>query len=216
MKRLILDRGFLDGEAISMCKKEYGIDTLIPIHRNMDIYENATALFRLPDIDWIRHEESAGEGKEPIRPKPEALVNREKKRQEKPAILPEETRVYREAAVIDQFRSWSSCTVPLSVVANKEIYADGHEKIWLLIDTKDVKAPREKQLTDCYRREIPSGQVFYRSDQVYLPCLFYGCQSSRFYNARLQSASTTPFSEKTHGVEPVVSESQKILTRICK
>ena len=64
-------------------------------------------------------------------------------RQEKPAIPPEETLVYREAAVIDQFRSWSSCTVPLSVVANKEIYADGHEKIWLLIDTKDVGDPQE-------------------------------------------------------------------------
>jgi len=31
------------------------------------------------------------------------------------------------------------------VVANKEIYADGHEKIWLLIDTKDVKNPREER-----------------------------------------------------------------------
>jgi len=38
MKRLILDRGFLDGETISICKKEYGIDILIPIRRNMDIY----------------------------------------------------------------------------------------------------------------------------------------------------------------------------------
>jgi len=151
MKRLILDRGFLDGEAISICKKEYGIDILIPIRRNMDIYEDAMALFRLPEVDWVRCEEPKGEVKEPTRPKPEAIVNREKKRQEKlrkikqekPAIPPEETLVYREAAVIDQFRSWSSCTVPLSVVANKEIYADGHEKIWLLIDTKDVGDPRE-------------------------------------------------------------------------
>ena len=38
MKRLILDRGFLDGEAIATCKNEYGIDTLIPVRRNMDIY----------------------------------------------------------------------------------------------------------------------------------------------------------------------------------
>lgn len=153
MKRLILDRGFLDGEAISMCKKEYGIDILIPVRRNMDIYEDAMALFRLTKVDWIRCEEPAGEVREPTRPKPEAIINREKKRQkklrkiklEKPAIPPEKTLVYREAAVIDQFRSWSSCTVPLSVVANKEIYADGHEKIWLLIDTKDVKDPREKR-----------------------------------------------------------------------
>jgi len=38
MKRLILDRGFLDGKAISQCKEQYGIDILIPIRRNMDLY----------------------------------------------------------------------------------------------------------------------------------------------------------------------------------
>jgi hypothetical protein len=153
MKRLILDRGFLDGEAISICKKEYGIDILIPIRRNMDIYEDAMALFRQPEVDWVRFAEPKRAVREPTRPKPEAIVNREKKRQEKlrkikqdkPLIPPEETLIYREAAVIDQFCSWSSCTVPLSVVANKEIYADGHERIWLLIDTKDVKDPREER-----------------------------------------------------------------------
>ena len=151
MKRLILDRGFLDGEAISICKKEYGIDILIPIRRNMDIYEDAMALFRFAEVDWVRLKEPEGEATEPIRLKPETIVNREKKRQEKlrkikqekPSIPPEEILVYREAAVIDQFLSWSSCTVPLSVVANKEIYADGHKKIWLLIDTKDVGDPQE-------------------------------------------------------------------------
>jgi hypothetical protein len=153
MKRLILDRGFLDGEAISICKEEYGIDILIPIRSNMDIYEDAMALFRLPEVDWIRCEEPKGAVKVASRPKPEAVVNREKKRkeklgkikQEKPATPPEDTLVYREAAVIDQFRSWSSCNVPLTVVANKEIYADGHEKIWLLIDTGDVKDPRQQR-----------------------------------------------------------------------
>jgi len=151
MKRLILDRGFLDGEAISICKKDYGIDILIPIRRSMDIYEDAMALFRLPEADWVRCEQPDRELKGTVRAKPETIIKREKKRQEKlrkikqeqPAIPPEEILVHREAAVIDQFRSWSSCTVPLSVVANKEIYADGHEKIWLLIDTKDVEDPRE-------------------------------------------------------------------------
>jgi len=151
MKRLILDRGFLDGEAISICKKEYDIDILIPIRRNMDIYEDAMALFRLPEVDWVRCEQPDRELKGTVRAKPEPIIKREKKRQEKlrkikqeqPAIPPEEILVHREATVIDQFRSWSSCTVPLSVVANKEIYADGHEKIWLLIDTKDVEDPTE-------------------------------------------------------------------------
>jgi hypothetical protein len=33
---------------------------------------------------------------------------------------------------------------PLTVVANKEICADGHEKIWQLIDTKDIEDSRKR------------------------------------------------------------------------
>ncbi len=150
MKRLILDRGFLDGEAISICKKHYGIDILIPARRTMDIYEDAMALFREPDIDWVCCKNPVVEVKEPARPRPKVIVKREKRRQEqlqelkpqKPAPPPQEAIVNREAAVIGEFPSWSSCTVPLSVVANREHYADGHKETWLLIDTKDVQGPR--------------------------------------------------------------------------
>ncbi len=151
MKRLILDRGFLDGNAISICKEDYGIDILIPIRRNMDIYEDAMALFGLPETDWVRCREPEQEVKKPARPIPKVIKKREKKRQEKlreskeekPSPPPEEVLVKREASVIGEFQSWSSCTVPLSVVANREHYADGHEKTWLLIDTKKVKDPTE-------------------------------------------------------------------------
>ena len=151
MKRLILDRGFLDGKSISTCKKDYGIDVLIPIRRNMDIYEDAMALFQLPDVAWVCLEEPVAQSKESPRPKPEAIVKREKKRQQtiewlkkqEPSPPPEETIVKRSAATIGEFRSWSSCTVPLSVVANRETYADSHQKTWLLIDTKKVEDPSE-------------------------------------------------------------------------
>ena len=149
MKRLILDRGFLDGKAISACKKDYGIDILIPARRDMDIYEDATALFRLPEIDWVTVKEPEAKPEEGVRARPTPVVKRERKRQEtlkklkqkKPSPLPEETIIKREAAAIGQFRSWSSCTVPLTVVANRELYADGHEEMWLLIDTKEGGAP---------------------------------------------------------------------------
>jgi len=153
MKRLILDRGFLDGKAISTCKKEYGIDVLIPIRRNMDIYEDAMALFQQPEVEWVRCKEPAKEIKEPPPLRPKVISQREKRRQErlkelkqeKPAPLPEEILVKREAAAIGEFRSWSSCTVPLSVVANREYYADGHEEMWLLIDTKEVEDPTDSR-----------------------------------------------------------------------
>ncbi len=151
MKRLILDRGFLDGKSISTCKKDYGIDVLIPIRRNMDIYKDAMALFQLPEVTWVCLERPVTETKDSPRPRPEAIVKREKKRQEtleqlkqqKLSPPPEEIIVKREAAAIGEFRSWSSCTVPLSVVANRETYADGHQKTWLLIDTKEVEDPTE-------------------------------------------------------------------------
>ena len=151
MKRLILDRGFLDGKSISTCKKDYDIDVLIPVRRNMDIYKDAMALFQLPEVTWVCLEGPVTETKDSPRPRPEAIVKREKKRQEtleqlkqqKLSPPPEEIIEKKEAATIREFRSWSSCTVPLSVVANRETYADGHQKTWLLIDTNEVEDPTE-------------------------------------------------------------------------
>jgi hypothetical protein len=152
MKRLILDRGFIDGEAISLCKKKYGIDVLIPIRRNMDLYTDALALFGEPEVPWVECHESKEQDQEaPVRPKPKAIIKREKKRQktlqqvkeQQPPSPSEETLVKTEVASIGAFRSWSSCTVPLSVVANREHYADGHTEIWFLIDTKEVQDPRQ-------------------------------------------------------------------------
>jgi hypothetical protein len=151
MKRLILDRGFLDGKAISLCKKQYGIDILIPIRRNMDLYGDAMALFREPEVDWVACNEREEEVDEPVRPKPKLILKREKKRQQKlrqlkeqqPPPPPDKILVKTEAASIGEFRSWSSCTVPLTVVANREHYADGHTEVWFLMDTQEVQDPSQ-------------------------------------------------------------------------
>ena len=151
IKRLILDRGFLDGEAISLCKNKYGIDILIPLRRNMDLYEDALALFQESDVPWLECKERKEEVKEPVRPRPKAILKREERRQKKlqqlkeqqPPAPPEKTLVKTEVASIGEFRSWSSCSVPLSVVANREQYSDGHREIWFLIDTQEVQDPRQ-------------------------------------------------------------------------
>jgi hypothetical protein len=153
LKRLILDRGFLDGKSISFCKNHYHIDILIPVRRNMDIFADAMALFQHSDVSWVCCEEQKEQKTEPPRPRPQAIVKREEKRkktlenlnEDKPPPAPEKTIVKREVAAISEFRSWSSCTVPLSAVANREHYQDGHQETWLLIDTKDVKNPIESQ-----------------------------------------------------------------------
>jgi len=178
MKRLILDRGFLDGEAISLCKTKYGIDVLIPIRRNMDLYVDALALFREPEVQWVECNDGKEQEKEPLRPKPKAILKREKKRQKKlqplkeqqPPPPPDEILVKTEAARIGEFRSWSSCTVPLSVVANRESYADGHTKLWFLGDTKEVQDPKQPRQEYHLR---PSTEERYRQ----LKCF---CDLTRF------------------------------------
>lgn len=149
MKRLILDRGFLDGEQIGRCKNEYGIEVLIPVRKGMDVYEDALGLMRGGRVRFQLYTPPVA--KPPVDPAPThvpaEIRRRERKRQEKllqkkaaePSPPADKTVVRSEVAVVNDFRSWSSCPVPLSVIINKEIYADGHEEIWMLLDTKEVK-----------------------------------------------------------------------------
>ena len=52
IKTLICDRAFLDGEMISKFKSCYGIDTLIPLKKNMDAALDAKGLARLDRAPW--------------------------------------------------------------------------------------------------------------------------------------------------------------------
>ena len=52
IKKLIVDRAFLDGEMISFFKVKYGIDMLIPLKKNMDAFKDAKGLARLEDKPW--------------------------------------------------------------------------------------------------------------------------------------------------------------------
>ncbi len=162
MKLLILDRSFLNGERISECKKEYGIDVLIPVRRDMDLYEDAMSLFQQPDVLWVPWEEAPEETKKPPRPRPQAILRREKKRKQtlerirerQPAPPPEKTLLKTEVAAIGEFQTWTSCTVPLTVVANREQYADGHKEFWLLIDTREGDDPKRSRLDYHLRTSI--------------------------------------------------------------
>ena len=148
MKRLILDRGFLDGAAIGRCKSAYGIDVLLPVRKSMDIYGDALGLVRGGRMNFQAYTPPAPRA--PVDPKPthvpEGIRRREKKRREtverrkeaEPPAPPEKTLVRQEIAVEGGFRSWSSCPVPLSVIVNREVYGDGREEIWILLDTKEV------------------------------------------------------------------------------
>ncbi|MBZ5564748.1 MAG: hypothetical protein LAP13_20295, partial [Acidobacteriia bacterium] len=85
MKRLILDRGFLEGAEIGRCKKDYGIDVLIPVRKDMDVYQDALGLMRGNRMRFESYTHPAA--KPPLDPKPlhvpAEILRREKKRQEK-------------------------------------------------------------------------------------------------------------------------------------
>lgn len=52
IKSIITDRGFLDGPMISCFKNKYGVDTLIPLKKNMDAYQDVAWLSRIGDRPW--------------------------------------------------------------------------------------------------------------------------------------------------------------------
>ena len=150
IKRLINDRGFLDGARIAHCKLEHGIDSLIPLRKNMDLYQDALGLMKLSDVTFARYQPPERERVDAPRlsEAPPRVQKRERKRQEtvrankekEPPPPPEKTVVRSEVAGLAQLRTWSSCSVPLSVVVSRDVYGDGHEKIWMLADTKPLDA----------------------------------------------------------------------------
>jgi hypothetical protein len=152
MKQLILDRGFIDGPAISHCKTDLGLDVLIPLKKNMDIWHDAWALGQTQPWQLIPPPVPSP----PPVPaqRPEALQRREAKRQQTlaarkaapPPPPPDQVVVRRELCPIKGFTSWSAATVPIHVLLLRETYADGHQEGWGLMNTADFHDPlRPKQ-----------------------------------------------------------------------
>jgi len=150
MKKLILDRGFLDGPEIGRCKKERGIDVLIPVRRNMDIYVDVVGLARGGSLNfkpWVSPTQSLKPV--PIH-RPERIRGREearqrtmaKRRAENPTARPaEKTLLGSEVAVVHRLTTFSTCPVLLDAVVNKEVYADEHEDYWVILSTAWIDDP---------------------------------------------------------------------------
>ena len=148
MKRLILDRGFIDGAQMGRCKQQHGIEVLIPLKKNMDVYEDILGLVRNERVDFKPY--ISPKPKPPVNAKPtrvpRAIRRREEKRQKTlkdrkasmPPLPPHKVVVSSEVGCLSDFRTWSSCPIPLSVVVNRERFADNHEDIWMLADTKNL------------------------------------------------------------------------------
>jgi len=149
IKRLILDRGFVDGKNITRCKQEWGIDVLLPMKRNMDIWEDAWALGKRGS--WQEWVAPAPPPKAPPSHRPEGIIRRELKRQntlaaqkaQEPPPDPAKVVVRTEICPLKGFTSWSECHVPIHVLLLRETYADGHQDQWALMDTADFTQPQQ-------------------------------------------------------------------------
>ena len=158
MKLLILDRGFVDGERISFCKEQLGVDVLLPMKKNMNIWEDAWALGK--QAQWQTVMESPPPVKPPPANRPEQIQRREDKRQrtiakqksQQPAPDPSEVLLETQVCLIKGFNSWSEATVPIHVVLSREIYANGHEQQWGLMTTQEVPDPIKPR--ENYQRRV--------------------------------------------------------------
>jgi hypothetical protein len=144
MKKLLLDRGFLDGERISHWKRDLGIDVVIPIKKNMDLWTDAWSLAATEP--WKEQPVAPPVPPPPPPKRPDALVRREAKRQrtlaerkaQAPAPAPARSLTSVRACVIKDFTSWSSATVPIHVALFREHYSDSTEETWSLLTTGDL------------------------------------------------------------------------------
>lgn len=153
MKKLILDRGFLDGAAIGRCKKEWGINVLIPARRSMDIYTDVVGLAKHGGLDFSPWVPPALNAKPIPIHRPERIRKREEARQRTLAKRKAESQLQTqpntnallrsEVAVVNSLETFSTCPVPLDAVVSKEVYADGSEDYWVLLSTEPVADPAQ-------------------------------------------------------------------------
>jgi hypothetical protein len=160
VKLVILDRGFLDGARISEFHQERGIDFLIPVRRNMDVYSDAMGL--IDAVDFSLYERPQRRESHPkAAQQPERIRQREKKRRQSrerkatpPPPPPEKTVLRQEVGSIEGFRSWQSCTIALRAVYSRCTYADGHQDHWILLDTREKTDARTSRDDYALRVEI--------------------------------------------------------------
>ena len=148
IKRLILDRGFIDGPSIGRCKQEHHIDVLIPAKRNMDIYRDAVGLAEGGALQFQPWSPPAPAPKPIPIHRPDAIRKREETRQRTlarrraeapaPAPDPKKTIVRSEVASLSALTTFSTCPVPIHAALNREVYGDGHHEYWMLLDTKPI------------------------------------------------------------------------------
>lgn len=149
MKLLVYDRGLIDGKTVSRLKERLGVDSLFPLKKGMDLWEDAKAVDRLDGAPWERYDIPPPEPAAPPPDRPESVVRREAARQKKLRQLqaeakpapPTRTLEWIEYKAIEPSRVWESCSVPVGVLLIRNHYANGDVLDWALASTKAFADP---------------------------------------------------------------------------
>lgn len=151
LKVLVVDRGFIDGPHIGHLKRDLGVDVLIPVRSNMDILKDVQGLLKL-GVSWEEYSKDGPSPAAPPQPKPPTVEKREASRQKTlarkqakalrlhppdPSEIVERTLLTK----IEDLTTWQDCPVPLTGVLSRDLYADGHERSWLLVTTAKAWSP---------------------------------------------------------------------------
>ncbi len=148
IKVLIVDRGLIDGQRMGHLKQKLGIDTIVPLRTNMDLYADAIGLTRLRGFAWEPYVPAvAPPPPASASPRPAGVEKREAKRQQTLAKRQAEAAAAAPAApsVAPQtllglgrgLLSWTQCPVPLTALVNRERDEHGQTKDWVLVSTSD-------------------------------------------------------------------------------
>lgn len=97
IRRLLVDRGFIDGAWLSELKAA-GIDTVIGLREDMDLYGDMLGLSSLDDATWL------------VAPPPK--------------LHPKTAQPTRELCPLTDLDTWTACTVPLCGIVIRDTYSD--------------------------------------------------------------------------------------------
>ena len=149
MKILILDRGFIDGPGIGRCKRDYGVDVILPLRKNMDLYKDALGVTQARGFTWERYEEPRPAAA-PAIIRPAAIEKREAARQRtlalrkgqvvKSSLASTKTQSASFVGTMEKAYTWADCPVPLNAIINREIDRNGTENFWVLVTTRLKKS----------------------------------------------------------------------------
>lgn len=152
MKILLVDRGFIDGQAFGHLKETHGVDVVVPLKARMTITEDAWRLAEVDTKPWVlwtpppkgplvhppqrpEHLRRAEENRQ------RTIAEKKRLREEKDGPRRELSRM--ELKVIPRLKLWEECPVPLDVVLIREHFTNGEVSRWGLMTTLEVEDPLE-------------------------------------------------------------------------